>query len=160
MTTATQYPETVQLIALRMVREEPGEAFGSGAQWSGAIRTPADVDALLGPYMRGLPQEELWVIPVDIKNRPLGMQMLYRGSLNSAPLRAAEVFRVALMTNAAALVLVHNHPSGDVTPSPSDMTTTANLVAAGKLLEMPILDHVIIGDPSWYSMRENGAGGL
>lgn len=160
MNEATQYPETVQLITLRMVREEPGEVFGPGSRWAERITGPADVAALLGPYMRGLPQEELWAIPLDVKGRPLGMQLLYRGSLNSAPLRVAEVFRVALMTNAAALMLVHNHPSGDPSPSPSDLASTAKLAEAGKLLELPILDHVIIGDPIWYSMREHGVGGL
>jgi DNA repair protein RadC len=151
------YGETVQLISFRVIREEASEVSGFGAVSPRRIAGPADVEALLGAYMRGLPQEELWAIPVDVKSNVLGLHLLYRGSLNSSVVRPAEVFRVGILTNAASLLIVHNHPSGDPTPSGADVATTRALIEAGKLLELPLIDHVIIGADRWVSMRESGA---
>jgi len=153
---ASGYGETVQIISLRVIREEPSGATGIGLG-ARKLSGPADVEALLGAYMRGLPQEELWAIPVDTKQNALGLHLLYRGSLNSSAVRPIEVFRIGILTNAAALMLVHNHPSGDPTPRREDVATTRSLIEAGKLLELPLIDHVIIGATRWYSMRAEGA---
>ncbi|MCJ7736369.1 MAG: hypothetical protein MUQ10_03510, partial [Anaerolineae bacterium] len=82
----------------------------------------------------------------------------YIGTLNSAQIRVADIFQVALRRNAAAVVVAHNHPSGDPSPSPEDVSVTRELVAAGKLLDIEVLDHLVIGDGRWVSLRERGLG--
>ncbi len=120
------------------------------------IASPADVAHLVGSEMAFLPQEEFWVLLLDVRNRVMRVHRLYRGSLNRATVRVAEVFREAIRENAAAVIAVHNHPSGDPTPSPQDVALTRTLAEAGKLLEIPLLDHVIIGLGRWVSLKERG----
>ncbi len=123
------------------------------------ISSPADVAHLVGSEMALLPQEEFWVLLLDMRNRVTRVQRQYRGSLNKATVRVAEVFREAIRENAAAIIAVHNHPSGDPTPSPQDVALTRTLVQAGQLLDIPLLDHVIIGMGRWVSLKEQGLMG-
>ena len=109
------------------------------------IQSPADVAHLVGSEMAFLPQEEFWVLHLDTR---------YRGSLNQATVRVAEVYRDAVRNNAAAIIVVHNHPSGDPTPSPQDVALTRALAEAGRLLDLPLLDHVIIGLGRGVSLKE------
>jgi DNA repair protein RadC len=95
--------------------------------------------------MMALEQEELWVILLDTRNRLLGKDRLYRGSLNASSVRPVEVFKRAIRHNAASLIIVHNHPSGDPSPSPEDVNLTRVLLDAGRLLECPLLDHIVVG---------------
>ncbi len=118
------------------------------------IQSPADVAHLVGSEMAFLPQEEFWVLHLDTRNRVMRVQRLYRGSLNQATVRVAEVYRDAVRNNAAAIIVVHNHPSGDPTPSPQDVALTRALAEAGRLLDLPLLDHVIIGLGRWVSLKE------
>ncbi len=118
------------------------------------IQSPADVAHLVGSEMAFLPQEEFWVLHLDTRNRVMKVQRLYRGSLNQATVRVAEVYRDAVRNNAAAIIVVHNHPSGDPTPSPQDVALTRALAEAGQLLDLPLLDHVIIGLGRWVSLKE------
>ncbi len=120
------------------------------------ISSPADVAHLVGSEMALLPQEEFWVLLLDVRNRVMRVQRLYRGSLTKATIRVAEVFREAIRENAAAIIAVHNHPSGDPTPSPQDVAITRTLVEAGRLLDIPLLDHVVIGMGRWISLKERG----
>lgn len=120
------------------------------------ISSPVDVVQLVSSEMAFLPQEEFWVLLLDVRNRVMRVHHLYRGSLNRATVRVAEVFREAIRENAAAVIAVHNHPSGDPTPSPQDVALTRTLTEAGKLLEIPLLDHVIIGLGRWVSLKERG----
>lgn len=122
------------------------------------IRSPADVAHLVGAEMAFLPQEEFWVLHLDTRNRVTRVHRLYRGSLNQAAVRVGEVFRSAIRDNAAAIIAVHNHPSGDPTPSPQDVAITRALVEAGKLLEVELLDHVIVGQGRYVSLKERGLG--
>lgn len=122
------------------------------------VHSPADVAHLVGSEMALLPQEEFWVLHLDSRNRVLRVRKLYRGTLNQARVRVAEVFRDAIRDNAAAIIAVHNHPSGDPSPSPEDVTLTRDLVRAGKLLDVPLLDHLIIGLGRWVSLKERGLG--
>ena len=108
--------------------------------------------------MAALPQEPLRVVLLDTKNRVLAIRTVYQGSVNSAQIRVAEVFRDAIRHNAVAVVAVHNHPSGDPTPSSADVAVTAELARAGTLLDLELLDHLIIGDGRWVSMRRLGLG--
>jgi DNA repair protein RadC len=83
---------------------------------------------------------------------------LYRGSVSSAQVRVGEVFREAVRKNASALIAIHNHPSGDPTPSPDDVALTRAIVQAGKLLDVDVLDHLVIGQGRWVSLKERGLG--
>lgn len=122
------------------------------------VTSPADAAALLLPTMRHLDQEELRVVLLDTRNRVLGTPTIYRGSLNSSVVRIGEVFRAAVEAPAAAVIVVHNHPSGDPSPSPEDIKVTRQLVQAGKVLDIEMLDHVIIGDGRYTSLKEKGLG--
>ena len=108
------------------------------------ISGPEDVYKLVGADMVFLDHEELRVLVLDTKNHVVHMESLYRGTVNSSHLRTAEVFREAVRRNQPNVIVVHNHPSGDPTPSADDERTTRHLVAAGKALEIQLLDHVVV----------------
>jgi DNA repair protein RadC len=122
------------------------------------VRSPADVAKLFMSEMLSLDQEELWVAALDTKNRLLRVSKVYRGSVNTALIRVGEVFKEALRLNAAAIVVVHNHPSTDPTPSPEDILVTRQIVEAGKLLDCEVLDHLVIAASRYVSLRERGLG--
>ena len=98
------------------------------------------------------------LILLDTRNRVLSMPTLYVGSLNSSVVRVGELFRAAIRENAAALIVAHNHPSGDPSPSPEDVNVTRQLVRAGKLLDIDVLDHIVIGQQRFVSLKERGLG--
>jgi DNA repair protein RadC len=123
-----------------------------------AINSPADAAGLVQYEMSALEQEELWVLLLDTRNRVLQTQKVYRGSLNSSQARIGELFKAAIRCNAAALIVVHNHPSGDPTPSPDDVAITRAIVEAGRLLDVQVLDHLVIGRGRWVSLKERGLG--
>ena len=122
------------------------------------ITNPGDGANLLLPQMRHLTQEELWVILLDTRNRVLNIQAIYKGSLNSSMVRISEIFRAAIEAPAAAIIVAHNHPSGDPSPSPEDIRVTRQIVEAGKLLDIELLDHLIIGNGRYISLKERGLG--
>jgi DNA repair protein RadC len=123
-----------------------------------AIRSPSDVAQLLMAEMGHLEQEHLRVLYLDTRNRLLGSETVYVGTLNSSHVRVGEVFRDAVRRNCAAIIVVHNHPSGDPSPSPEDREVTRQLVEAGELLDVELLDHLVIGCQRFVSMRERGLG--
>ncbi len=122
------------------------------------IRRPSDAITLVQYDLLTQPQEQLQVILLDANNRVLEIRTVYIGSLNATVVRVAEIFRDAIARNSAGIILVHNHPSGDATPSIEDIMLTQDMVAAGKLLDIAVIDHLIIGDGEWTSMRERGVG--
>ncbi|ACL23701.1 RadC family protein [Chloroflexus aggregans] len=122
------------------------------------IRSPGDVAALLMVEMSHLDQEHLRTVLLDTKHRVQQINTVYIGSLNSATIRIGEVFKEAVRRNSAAIIVVHNHPSGEATPSPEDIQVTRQLVAAGRLLDIEVLDHLIIGRGQYVSLRERGIG--
>jgi DNA repair protein RadC len=122
------------------------------------IRSPVDVAGLLMVEMGHLDQEELRTVLLDTKNRLQGLKTIYRGSLNTSLVRVGEVFKEALRQNSAAIIVAHNHPSSDPTPSPEDILVTREIVQAGRLLDVEVLDHLVIGQGRWVSMRERGLG--
>ncbi len=122
------------------------------------VRSPADVAQLFMAEMMGLDQEELRVAALDTKNRLLRVVTVYRGSVNSAQIRVGEVFKEAIRLNAAALIVAHNHPTGDPTPSPEDILVTRQIVEAGKLLDIDVLDHLVLAGNRYASLRERGLG--
>lgn len=118
-----------------------------------AFRGPDEVAEWLGPQMEDLAQEQLRVVLLDTKNRVIKVILAYQGSINSiGAIRPADVYRDAVATGAAAVVLVHNHPSSDVSPSADDIHTTRLLGQAGALLGVDLLDHLIIGKGRWFSL--------
>jgi DNA repair protein RadC len=122
------------------------------------IGSPDDVVNLVGIEMATLDQEQLRVVVLDTKHRVLAIRTIYQGSVNQAQVRIAEVFREAIRHNAVALIAVHNHPSGDPTPSAADVALTAELARAGDLLDVDVLDHLIIGRGRHSSLRRLGLG--
>lgn len=121
------------------------------------IRSPADVGERLLPAMRHLEREELVVLLLNTKNVVTGRRAVYAGNLAGSSVRVGEVYRDAVRRQAAAVVVVHNHPSGDPTPSADDLRITAELAEAGRLLDIELLDHVVIGADGWVSLRSLGA---
>ena len=122
------------------------------------VRSPADAANLLMAEMSLLPQEHLCTVLLDTRNRVLSIPTIYVGSLNSAQVRVGDLFRDAICNNAASLIVVHNHPSGDPTPSPEDVQVTRMIVEAGSLLNVDVMDHVIIGRQRFVSLKERGLG--
>jgi DNA repair protein RadC len=140
-------PEEVQaLVSLlsALLSPVPGET----------IRSPADIAALLMTEMGCLDHEEFWVVCLDTANQVQRIIPLYRGTLNSAAVRVAEVFRPAISLGSASVIVAHNHPSGRLEVSPEDIDTTCNLRQAGTLLQIELLDHLIIAQGRWLSLRE------
>jgi DNA repair protein RadC len=122
------------------------------------INSPADAAALVVYEMSALEQEHLRVILLDRRNRVLETVEIYKGSVNSSQVRVGEIFKEAIRKNASALIVIHNHPSGDPTPSPDDVAVTRAIVQAGKMLDVDVLDHMVIGQGRWVSLKERGLG--
>lgn len=122
------------------------------------VGSPKMIFDLVQYKMANLPQEELWVLLLDTRNYILKIEPLYKGSLNASTVRVAEIFKAAIVMNAASIILVHNHPSGDPSPSPEDISLTRQAAEAGKLLDIEVLDHVIIGAGRYVSLKEKGLG--
>lgn len=122
------------------------------------ITSPSDAANLLMLEMGALPQENLRTILLDTKNRVLSSPTVYVGNVNSSIIRVAEVFRDAVRSNATAIIVAHNHPSGDPTPSPEDVQVTRSIVQAGQLLGIDVLDHLVIGHHRFVSLKERGLG--
>lgn len=120
------------------------------------VRTPRDVADRLIPLMGHLEREELRVVLLNAKNAVLKVVTVYQGNVSASLVRVGELFRDAVRINAAGAVLVHNHPSGDPTPSPDDLHLTAEALAAGRLLDIELLDHVVIGHDTFVSLRDRG----
>lgn len=123
-------------------------------RWS--IRGPGDLADRLILQMGRLEREELRVVLLDTKNHVLRVQTVYQGNVSSSLVRVGELFRDAVRLHAASVILVHNHPSGDPTPSPDDLHLTAEALAAGRLLDIGLLDHLVIGHDVYVSMRDRG----
>jgi DNA repair protein RadC len=122
------------------------------------VTSPGDAANLLMSEMMFLEQEHLRLILLDTRNRVISTPTVYVGSLNTSVVRIGELFRAAIKDNAAAFIVAHNHPSGDPSPSPEDVTVTRQIVQSGKLLDIELLDHVIIGRQRYVSLKERGLG--
>jgi len=124
-----------------------------------AIHSPREVVNLVYSEMALLEQEELWLLLLNSKNQVLAVRRIYRGTVNSSSVRVAELFKAAIRENAVSIIITHNHPSGDPSPSPEDIRVTAEAVRAGELLDVEVLDHIIVGGRERYvSLKERGLG--
>lgn len=122
------------------------------------IQSPTDAARLLSD-MAPLEQEEMRTLILDTKNRVLGRPRVYQGSVHTTVVRIGELFRDAVRQNASGIILAHNHPSGDPTPSPEDAAITREIVKAGQLLDIDVLDHLVIGaQGKFVSLKEHGLG--
>lgn len=122
------------------------------------ITSPADAANLLMLDMSLLEQEHLWVLLLDTKNHVIDVVKVYQGSVNASLIRIGELFRGAIKRNCPAIIIAHNHPSGDPTPSPEDVRVTHQIADAGKLLDIEVLDHLVIGNQRFVSLKERGLG--
>jgi len=120
------------------------------------VRAPRDVAERLVLQMGRLEREELRVVILNTKNTVLRVATVYQGNVASSLVRVGELFRDAVRLNASGIIMVHNHPSGDPTPSPDDLHLTAEALAAGRLLDIQVLDHLVIGHDAWVSLRDRG----
>jgi len=115
--------------------------------------SPEDVDAYMHHLLANKNQEELWVLALTTRNTLIRKLQLYKGTVNHSSARIAEIMEIAIRSHAAAIILVHNHPSGDCSPSPEDLRFTEEVVRAGKLLDIAVLDHIIISSQDKTSIR-------
>jgi DNA repair protein RadC len=143
-------------LAVQAALEVGRRLGGEGVVEGEPMRGPRDVWRYFAPRLEGLPVEEFHVAILDSQHRLERDVLISRGILNGSLVHPREVFREAIAERAAALVLVHNHPSGDPTPSTDDREITAQLVAAGRLLDIPVQDHIVIGRGRYLSFAESG----
>src|SRR5437879_5244380 len=136
---------------VRLIRE-PGTELQAGTR----IRGPADVQRLLAARVAVLETEAFFVLSLGSQSQVRAIEELTRGILNSSLVHPREVFRAAILAGAAGIIVVHNHPSGDPTPSADDRAVTRQLVDAGRLIDVPVYDHVIIGGDRYVSFAEAG----
>lgn len=140
------------LAALEMGRRTLAHAPSARTQ----LRTPRDAAMYLLPPFGSRPVEQFGLVLLDTKHRVVRTTVLAIGSLNATGVQPREVFREAALGNAAAVVVFHNHPSGDPTPSPDDVELTRRLVAAGAVMGIDVVDHIILGDVRYWSFKESG----
>ncbi|MCZ6917609.1 MAG: DNA repair protein RadC [Gemmatimonadetes bacterium] len=138
--------------ALEMARRLDGQRRESGTE----MRSAEDVHRRCGPMLRDLVVEEFHLLTLDARNRVTRQTLVTKGILNSSLVHPREVFRAAIAEAAAGIIVVHNHPSGNPGPSAEDRAVTTQLVEAGKLLDMPVYDHVIVGGDRFFSFAEAG----
>jgi DNA repair protein RadC len=143
-----------RLFSARLVREPSPDPILQ-IVGEAPVRGPADVAKIMWALTDDRPQEEFWVFTLNTRHRVVGATMVTRGILDASLIHPREVFRAALLDNAASIIIAHNHPSGDPTPSPEDRAVTRQLREAGKALGIPLLDHVVVGHRNWRSIAND-----
>jgi DNA repair protein RadC len=123
-----------------------------------SVHCPSDAFDVLKVFIGLLDHEELWVMCLDTRSRVMNLTKLYIGSLNSSQVRIGEIFRQAIIDNANSIIVAHNHPSGDPTPSPDDVAVTRSIVQAGKMLDIEVMDHIVVARDRFVSLKERGLG--
>ncbi len=156
--TRTKGVGTVKAIELQAALELGRRLSIAAPEERPLVKSPADAANLLTD-MGLMEQEVMRTLLLDTKNRVLGIATVYRGSVNTTVIRVAELFKEAVRQNSAAIIVAHNHPSGDPTPSPEDVAVTGEIVKAGKILDIDVLDHLVIGaGQKFVSLKERGLG--
>lgn len=120
------------------------------------ILQPADAHEILATYLAGADRENFVILLLDIKHKVIGINTVGVGTLSGTLVHPREVFKPAILANAAAIIMAHNHPSGDPEPSPEDISVTKQIAEAGKVLCISVLDHIIVGDERFYSFQDHG----
>ena len=140
----------VDIVQVKMVKEY------SVLYSARRIQSASDVDTLVRQFIEDLDREAMVVVALNAKSEPTCLQVVSTGSLSASIVHPREVFKVARLSNAYSILLAHNHPSGDATPSQEDINITKRLKNAADIMGVPILDHIIIGSGNYYSLKENG----
>jgi DNA repair protein RadC len=140
----------VNIVSLKLVRES------SLLYQNRAVRSPKDGYELIKQYLGDVDREHFVVVCLDTKNQPTSIQTCHIGSLNSSIVHPREVFKSAILSNSASILVGHNHPSGNSTPSREDIEVTKRLVEVGQLLGIELLDHIVLGDTEFISLKEKG----
>ena len=140
----------INIVSIKMIKE------ASFLYQTRTISSPKDAYEMIKEQLEGLDREQFIIACLNTKNEPTNITVVSVGSLNKAIVHPREVFKTAILSNAASIMAFHNHPSGDTTPSDQDIKLTHRLVEAGELLGIKLLDHLIIGDGSFTSLKEKG----
>jgi DNA repair protein RadC len=147
-------PRLRRAFGLRLVREPLLTKQLTPAKT--ALRSPLDVFTFMAPFAAQESSESFWALPLDTQHQCVAPITITRGIVNASLVHPREVFRAMIAANATSVILAHNHPSGDPTPSKDDRVVTQQLVSAGRLLDIPVHDHVILGDGRYVSFAEAG----
>jgi DNA repair protein RadC len=150
MQTATAKKYYVPVFRCQLVRESSQKSD------TRQIGNPSDAAVIARKYLEGADREHFCVMFLNVKNRVLGINTVSIGGLNESPVHPREVFKPAILLGAAAIILFHNHPSGDPSPSKADMEATRQLCEAGKIIGIEVLDHIVIGEEGFTSFKERG----
>ncbi|KGA97233.1 DNA repair protein RadC [Alkalihalobacillus alcalophilus ATCC 27647 = CGMCC 1.3604] len=145
-----QPAKRVNIVSLRMVRES------SLLYKERKITSPDDAYNLLKPILVDSDREQFIVVCLDTKNQPTAINVCHVGSLNSSIVHPREVMKAAILSNSASIIVAHNHPSQDPTPSREDVEVTKRLAEAGKVLGIELLDHLVVCDEKYVSLKEKG----
>ncbi|WP_369823952.1 RadC family protein [Sporosarcina sp. P26b] len=140
----------VDIVSLRLVKE------ASLLYKDRAIRSPEDGYNLFKQFLGELDREYFVVMCLDVKNQPTAMNVCHIGSLNASLVHPREIMKSAILSNAASIIVLHNHPSGQPEPSPEDIDVTKRLVEAGSIMGIELLDHIVIGSDSFVSLKDKG----
>ena len=140
----------VDLVSIRMIRE------GSVIYRDRKINSPQDAVNLIRAFLENADREQLIVCCINTKNEPTAIHTASIGSLNSSIVHPREIFKVAILSNSSSIIIFHNHPSGDPTPSNEDINITHRLNEAGKIIGIDLIDHIIIGEKEFVSLKEKG----
>ncbi len=141
----------VNIVTCKLVKECPSIAYAQRK-----IGQPEDAVILARSFLEDADREMMVLLCLDRKGQPTTLQTVSIGTLSSSPVHPREVFKAAILSNSASIILFHNHPSGDPCPSPEDVDITKRLQNCGDLLGIALLDHIIIGGNSHYSMKSRG----
>lgn len=148
------HKKRVNVVTVKMVKES-SEMYDVRC-----VGSPNDIYTLIKGFLNDADREKLYVICMDTKNQPTNISLISIGSLNSSIVHPREVFKVAVLSNSATIILCHNHPSGDTTPSKEDILITERIRHAGEILGIKLMDHIIVGDEKFISLKEKCLGGL
>lgn len=127
-----------------------------GAPSAQELSSPKAVFAFMRPKCKRLDREHFWRIDLDARSRVVGYEVVSVGTVSASLVHPREVFKGAILNNAAGMIVCHNHPSGDTSPSPEDKEVTRRLQRAGELMGIPVLDHMVVADRSYFSFKEHG----
>lgn len=140
----------VNIVSVKLVKES------SLLYKKRSIRSPEDAYDLLKSFIEDRDREHFVVIALDTKNQPVSINVCHIGSLNASIVHPREVMKPAILSNAASIIVGHNHPSGKVEPSSEDVEVTKRIVEVGKIIGIEVLDHIIVGDDTFVSLKEKG----
>lgn len=145
-----QPAKRINIVSIRLVKES------SLLYKERSVRSPEDGYKLLKQFLEDADREHFIVVSLDTKNQPVSINICHIGSLNASIFHPREVMKSAILSNAASIIVGHNHPSGKVEPSKEDIEVTKRLVEAGKIIGIDVLDHIIVGDDTFTSLKEKG----